>query len=82
MKTVVMLIVVGLMTTGNVVIVLTYKKRVQEWYEALLRQHKLNEFEKRRMCNSYCKFKEAAKTEEELEWECANCPVANLQEVI
>ena len=78
MKTVVMLIVVGLMTTGNVVIVLTYKKRVQEWYEALLRQHKLNEFEKRRMCNNYCKFKEAAKTEEELEWECANCPVANL----
>lgn len=78
MKTVVMLIVAGLMTTSNVVIVLTYKKRVQEWYEALLRQHKLNEFEKRRMCNSYCKFKEAAKTEEELEWECANCPVANL----
>lgn len=78
MKTVVMLIAGGIMTACNVAIALIYNKRVQTWYEALSAQYKLKEFEKRRMCNSYCKFKEAAKTIEEIEWECANCPIANL----
>lgn len=77
----IMLIAAGIITICNVAIILTSIMRtnaVQAWYEALSVQHKLKEFEKRRMCNSYCKFKEAAKTEEELEWKCANCPVANL----
>lgn len=77
----IMFISAGIISICNVVIILTSIKRtnaVQAFYEARENQHKLNEFEKRRMCNSYCKFKEAAKTEEELEWECANCPVANL----
>ena len=77
MKTVVILIAGGIMTACNVAIALIYNKRVQAWYEALKRQHYLKEFEKKRMCNSYCKFKESAKTEE-LEWECANCPIAKL----
>ena len=78
MKTVVMLIAGGIMTACNVAIALIYNKRVQAWYEALSEQYKLKEFEKRRMCNNYCKFKEAARTAEEIEWECANCPIANL----
>ncbi len=78
MKTVVMLIAGGIMTACNVAIALIYNKRVQAWYEALSAQYKLKEFEKRRMCHNYCKFKEAAKTIEEIEWECANCPIANL----
>lgn len=82
MKTsVTMLIAAGIITVCNVVIVLTSIKRtkaVNAWHEAQERQRSLKEFEKRRMCNSYCKIKEAARTEEELEWECANCPVAKL----
>lgn len=82
MKTgVMMLIIVGIITACYVVLILMLIKRnkaINAWYEAQERQHKLKEFEKRRMCNNYCKFKEAAKTTEELEWKCANCPVANL----
>ena len=82
MKTaVIMLIAAGIITACNVVIILMNTKRikaVQAWYEAQERRLNLKIFEKRRMCNSYCKFKESAKTEEELEWKCANCPVANL----
>lgn len=78
---VIMLIAAGLITAVNVVIILTSIKRtkaVMAWYEAQERRLSLKVFEKRRMCNSYCKFKESAKTAEELEWKCANCPVANL----
>lgn len=77
----IMFIAAGIISICNVVIILTSIKRtnaVNEWYEALSRQHKLKEFEKRRMCNSFCKFKESAKTIEELEWKCANCPIAKL----
>jgi len=48
------------------------------WYETIERRRKLKDYQKRRMCNSFCKFKESAETEEELEWKCANCPVAEL----
>lgn len=74
-KIVIMLITGVIMTFCNVIIMLIYNKQVSEWYE---KQHKLKEFEKRRMCNNFCKFKESAKTIEKLEWECANCPIAKL----
>lgn len=77
-KTVIMLITGVIMTVCNVIIILIYNKQVSEWYEKLDKQHKLKEFEKRRMCNNFCKFKESSKTIEELEWECANCPIAKL----
>ena len=48
------------------------------WYETIERRRKLKEYQKRLMCNKFCKFKESAKTEEELEWKCANCPIAEL----
>ena len=76
-----MFIAAGIISICNVVIILTSIKRtnaVNALYEAQERRHRLKEFEKKRMCNSYCKFKESAKTTEELEWKCANCPLANL----
>ena len=48
------------------------------WYESIKEQRKLKEYQKRRMCNSYCKYKETAETLEELEWKCCDCPVAEL----
>lgn len=75
------IIIAGIFTACDVAIILTFiklTKNVIAWSEARERRHRLKEFEKKRMCNSYCKFKESAKTEEELEWKCANCPVANL----
>lgn len=52
-KTVIMLITGVIMTVCNVIIILIYNKQVSEWYEKLDKQHKLKEFEKRRMCNSF-----------------------------
>lgn len=77
----IMFIAAGIISICNVVIILTsikWTNAVNALYEAQERRYRLKEFEKWRMCNSYCKFKASAKTEEELEWKCANCPVANL----
>lgn len=79
--TIVCLIAAGLITA---VAVVTTVKAVRNynatvaWYETIERRRKLKEYQKRRMCNNFCKFKESAKTEEELEWKCANCPIAEL----
>lgn len=79
--TIVCLIAAGLFTAVAVITTVTavrnYKATVA-WYETIDRRRKLKEYQKRRMCNSFCKFKESAETEEELEWKCANCPIAEL----
>lgn len=78
-KTVIMLMpIAAAAITVCIAVTTMYNNRVKALQEALDKQHKLKEFEKRRMCNSFCKFKESAKTIEELEWECANCPIAKL----
>lgn len=81
MTSVYILIAAGLITAVGVVTtvkaVRNYNATVA-WYETIERRRKLKEYQKRRMCNSFCKFKESAETEEELEWKCANCPIAEL----
>lgn len=79
--TIVCLIAAGLIT--SIALVTTVKavrnyKATVAWYEAIDRRHRLREYQKRRMCNSFCKYKETAENEEELEWKCANCPIAEL----
>jgi len=79
--TVICLIAGGVITAANVVIILISNKRTKAfiaWYEAQARQHSLEEFEKRRMCSSYCKHKDTAETQEDLDWICASCPLNNL----
>lgn len=79
--TVIMLIAGGVITAVNVVIILMSNKRakaISAWYEAQERRHRLEEFEKRRMCSSYCKHKDTAETQEDLDWLCESCPLNNL----
>ena len=79
--TIVCLIAEGLITAVAVVttvIAVRNRKTVAAWYEAIEERRKLKEYQKWRMCNDFCMFKESAKTEEELEWKCANCPIAEL----
>lgn len=79
--TVIMLIAGGVITACNVVIILTINKRakaISALYEAQERRHRLKEFEKRRMCSSYCKHKDTAETQEDLDMLCEICPLNNL----
>lgn len=79
--TIVCLIAAGLITASNgILLYITEKgrKKVKAEFEANMQRLRLKEYQKRRMCNDFCKFKESAKTEEELEWKCANCPIAEL----
>lgn len=78
---VIMLIAAGLITAVNVVIFLMNNKREKAaiaWQEAQERRHRLEEFEKRRMCNSYCKHKDTAESQEDLDMLCEICPLNNL----
>ena len=75
------LIAAGLITAANgVFLYITGKRRkeVKAEFEANMERLKLNETEKRRMCNFYCKFKEQAKSQEYLEHQCDSCPLCNL----
>lgn len=79
--TIVCLIAAGLITASNgILLYITEKRRkeVKAEFEANMERLRLKEYQKRLMCNKFCKFKESAKTEEELEWKCANCPIAEL----
>lgn len=82
MKTgVIMLIAAGIITACNVVVIITSIKRtkaVHAWYEAQERRHTLKVFEKRRMCNSYCKHRDTAETQEDLDMLCEICPLNKL----
>lgn len=78
---IIMFIAAAVIAAINIAIIIYNNKRVKaykQWHESNVERHRLKEYQKRRMCNSYCKFKESAKTEEELEWKCANCPIAEL----
>ena len=75
--TVICLIAAGLITAVNVVIMRANNKQakaVQAWHEA----HRLKEFEKRRMCSSYCKHRDTAKTQEDLDMQCEICTLNKL----
>ena len=79
--TIVCLIAAGLITASNgILLYITGKRRkeVKAEFEANMERLRLKAYQKRLMCNKFCKFKESAKTEEELEWKCANCPIAEL----
>ncbi len=78
---IIMFIAAAVIAAINIAIIIYNNTRVKaykQWHESNVERHRLKEYQKRRMCNSYCKFKESAKTEEELEWKCANCPIAEL----
>lgn len=79
--TVICLIAGGVITAANVVIILISNKRAKAviaWQEAQERRHKLEEFEKRRMCSSYCKHRDTAETQEDLDMLCEICPLNKL----
>ena len=81
MTNLILTIAAGLITAVTVVttvIAVKNHRATVAWSETIEERRKLKEYQKRRMCNSYCKYKETAKTLEELEWKCANCPVAEL----
>lgn len=75
--TIVCLIAAGLITASNGIMLYIAGKRRKQ-VRAELEANMERQYQKRRMCNSFCKFKESAETEEELEWKCANCPIAEL----
>lgn len=56
--------------------ILNYKDQ-KNWRETIEHRRILKENQKRRMCNQYCKYKEQL-DDEEAEWKCANCPIAEL----
>ncbi len=79
--TIICLIAAGLITAVAAVITaisVRNHKAAVAWAETIRQRSKLKDYQKRRMCNDFCKFKETAETEEELEWKCANCPIAEL----
>lgn len=79
--TIVCLIAAGLITASNGILLYIAGKRrkqVKAEFEANMERLRLREYQKRRMCNSFCKYKEKSENEEELEWKCANCPIAEL----
>ena len=70
-------IITAVAVATTVTAVRNYKATVA-WYKTIERQRGLKEYQKRRMCNHFCKYKDTAENEEELEWKCANCPIAEL----
>ena len=52
-------------------------KDQKNWWEAIERRRNLKEYQKRRMCNQFCKYK-GQLDDDEVEWKCANCPIAEL----
>ena len=80
MKVSIYLIAAGLITAVAVVTTVVAVKNHRAtvaWYRTIEDMRKLKDYQKRRMCNHFCKYRETM-TEEELEWKCANCPIAEL----
>lgn len=78
---IIFLIAAGVVTAANIACLIIADRRRRnliEWYDAIENVSKLKEYQKRRMCSSYCKFRESAKTQEELDWKCADCPINEL----
>lgn len=72
--TIVFLIAAGLITASNgILLYITGKRRkqVKAEFEAI----RLKRYQKRRMCDSFCKFKELA---EDIESKCDNCSIDEL----
>lgn len=77
----IIIVAAGIITAANgVLLYITDKRReeVKAELEENMRRLMLKDYEKRRMCNSYCKYKETAKSAEDLERECASCPIKDL----
>ena len=75
------LVAAGLTTAANgVFLYITGKRRnkVKAEFEANMERLRLKDYQKRRMCNSFCKYKDTAKSQEELKWKCCDCPIAVL----
>lgn len=53
-------------------------KAIAARLEATEDRRKLREYQKRRMCEHYCKFKDTAETQEQLDSKCWDCPVGEL----
>lgn len=76
--TIVCYIAAGLITASNGIMLYIAGKRrkqVRAEFEAYMEQIRLKGYQKRRMCDSFCKFKELA---EDIESKCDNCPIVEL----
>ena len=72
-----------LIVTAGIILVDNHKiqKKREELvarYEATENRRKLREYQKRRMCEHYCKFRDSAETQEQLDSKCWDCPVGEL----
>lgn len=78
---IVMLVAAAVITAINIGILIAARKRrkaVEFLHTMYMQQHELKAYQKSLMCDSYCKYRESAHSQEELEWECANCPLGEL----
>lgn len=84
MTKIIIFIVAVLMTVANIIIAIVNQKHkkisleIAARLEAIENRRGLREYQKRRMCNSYCKYRDKAKTQEELDLKCYDCPVGEL----
>lgn len=81
-------IAAGAITGANVfmflAIVISERKRKERIkaivarLEATEDRRKLREYQKNRMCEQYCKYRESAESQEQLDLKCWDCPVGEL----
>ena len=53
-------------------------KKIKAALESIENRRNLREYQKRRMCEQYCKFRETAESQEQLDLKCWDCPVGEL----
>ena len=78
---IILMVAAGLITAINIGCLIAAERRhknVLAWSKTIEDMHKLREYQKGRMCDNYCKYKETAETQEELDWKCQDCPVGQL----
>lgn len=77
----IIIVAAGIITAANGVLLYTTDKRREEVkaeLEKYMNSLKLKDYEKRIMCNSYCKYKDQAESAEDIAWKCASCPIKDL----
>ena len=72
-----------LIVTASIILVDNHKiqkkrEEIAARYEAIENRRKLREYQKRRMCEHYCKYRDTAETQERLDSKCWDCPVGEL----
>ena len=70
--------VITAINLGCTIVNIRRRKAMIAWGKTIEDMRKLTEYQKRRMCDKYCRYIETTETQEELDWICANCPVGEL----